>query len=426
MADLDPSTAHYLAEHGIEKLFEALSESLILEKPNDPKGHIISLLSQNQILTCQDLSNILDSFKQVSNTHSPYSASQKIIDSVCALVHCERASIFLHDPFHNTLKMVVGKSAKGLVIAAGSGFTWSVFTDSKTKLIQDAYSSSDFDASIDLATGFKTKNMLGSPIKDLEGNTIGVVLALNKTSGHFLPKDEKIIEQLAHLAGILIKNSIVYTKSTKNEQKVRALLKFLRQILKDKPGQSLALELVGKAKDLLRTENCSIFMVDNINDVLIPIASNSLINHTFSSHTVIWRDFVRNGEVINTDNQDPRFESDFNQVFDESIETVLVVPILSEGKVIGIVVAVNKFSDSMFGDLKMYARFDEDDCELLMTFGEILSKKLEKLFLNCVKGEKVDQDTVGFTGGFGHAKGKAKELPEGAIREINEEEEGNS
>jgi len=81
----------------------------------------------------------------------------------------------------------------------------------------------------------------------------------------------------------------------------------------------------------------------------------------------------------------------------------------------------------MFGDLKIYSRFDEEDSELLQTFSEILSKKLEKLFLTCVRGEKVDQETVvGFQSGFGMGKGKGKELPEGAIKESNEEEEGNS
>lgn len=426
MADLDSTSMQYLVDHEIEKLFEALTESLILEKPSDPKAYLSSVLSHQSTLNYQDLCHILECFKQVSTLSSPYAASLKTIDSVCSLLHCERASIFLHDRFHNTLKMVVGKSAKGLVLSSTTGFTWSVFLDSKTKLMQDAYSDPDFDASIDLATGFKTRNMLGSPIKDFEGNTIGVVLALNKLTGNFLHKDERIIEQLAHLAGIFIKNSINHTKSSKNDKKVRALLKFLKQVLRDKPGQSLAIELVDKAKDLLQAETCSIFMVDHINDSLIPIASDSLTNYSFNTHTKIWKDFVKNGEIISTDNKDPRFESDFNEYLLGGTETVLVVPILNEKRVIGFVVVTNKFSDSMFGDLKMYARFDEDDSELLQTFGEILSKKLEKLFLSCVKGEKVDQETVGFKSGFGLGKGKDKELPEGAIKESNEEEEGNS
>jgi GAF domain-containing protein len=422
----DPRAAEYLVQKDVEKLFETMMESLVLDQPSDPRAYLANLLAHRTVLNFDDLSHILEAFKLVSAAQSPYEASLRTIDSVCSLLHCERASLFLYNPFHNNLQMVVGKAAKGLVLPAGSGFTWKVFLSCRTSLIQDAYSDSEFDASIDLTTGFKTKNMLGTPIKDLKGNTIGVLLALNKQTGNFSMKDEKISEQLAQLSGILIQNSIFYSKSLNNEKKVKAMLMFLRQILRDKPGQSLAVELVDKAKDLLQAETCHIFMSDYQHEALIPIASDSTLKFSLSLNSGPWAESVKTGQLINLDNNDPRFSAEFDEKFRIKTETMLIVPIKVNTKVIGIILVTNKLSDSMFGDLRIYSKFELDDSELLSTFAEILAKRLEKLFNSCVGGENVKNETVvNFSSGFGRIRNKSREdLPEGAIRESVEEEEG--
>ena len=422
----EQSSSDYLVEKEIEKLFESMMESLVLERPSNPRAYLFNLLSHRSLLNFDDLCNLLEAFKQVSGSLSPYSASLKTIDRVCSLLHCERASIFLHNPFHNNLQMVVGKSAKGLVLPANSGFTWKVFTSCKTNLIQDAYSDGEFDASIDLTTGFKTRNMLGTPINDQTGAAIGVLLALNKVSGNFSLKDEKIIEQLAKLSGILIKNSIFHSKSVMNEKKVKAMLKFLRQIIRDKPGQSLAIDLVDKAKDLLQAETCNIFMADYTHDVLLPIASDSTLKFSLSMSSGVWSAPLKSGDVLCTDSTDPNFSTEFDEKFSTRTETLLVVPIKSASRVIGIILVTNKLSDSMFGEIPLHSRFEEDDCELLQTFAEILSKKLEKLFISCFGSEIVkNEPAVCFSSSFGKIKNKnLEDLPEGAIRESNEEEEG--
>jgi GAF domain-containing protein len=266
--------------------------------------------------------------------------------------------------------------------------------------------------------------MLGVPINDSQGNVIGVLLALNKHSGNFSKKDEAVLMQLSNQAGVIIKNAIYYQKAINNELKSKALLKFVRQINKDAPGQSLAVELVTKAKDLLQAETCNIFMVDYAGDILVPIATDSPFDYRLPLSSGVLGQCVKNAEIINIDHNDSRFSREFDEKFGYITETLLIVPIKIESRVVGLVQITNKHSDSMFGDVKIYSKFDDDDAELLITFNEILGKKLEKLFDSLGrKTNKGDDPAVKFQGSFGKNKYKTQELPEGAIKESEEEDD---
>ncbi|OMJ89882.1 hypothetical protein SteCoe_7869 [Stentor coeruleus] len=424
MEKLSSSEQEYLMTHEIDKLFESMMESLVLEKPNDPRAFLAQHLTKQSLLSFQDICHLLEAFKQVSAATSPLSASIKIIDLVCSMLHCDRASLFLHDALHNLLRMVVGKEARGIVLAENSGFTWKVFKTRQIVNIQDAYSNPNFDASVDITTGYKTENMLGVPINDSQGNVIGVLLALNKHSGNFSKKDEAVLMQLSNQAGVIIKNAIYYQKAINNELKSKALLKFVRQINKDAPGQSLAFELVTKAKDLLQAETCNIFMVDYAGDMLVPIATDSPYDYRLPLSSGILGQCVKNAEIINIDHDDSRFSREFDEKFGYITETLLIVPIKIESRVVGLVQITNKQSDAMFGDVKIYSKFDDDDAELLITFNEILGKKLEKLFDSLgKKTNERDDPAVKFQSSFGKNKYKTQELPEGAIKESEEEDD---
>ena len=320
--------------------------------------------------------------------------------------------------------MVVGKDAQGIVLPPNPGCTWKVYSSSSTHNVRDAYSDPDFDASVDISTGYKTQSMLGAPIRNVSGETIGVLLALNKHNSSFSSKDEAIIMHLASQAGIAIQNSLVYQQAANNELKSRALLQFVRQISKDTPGQSLAVELVAKAKDLLGADSCNIFMIDSSRELLMPIASDSSHDFRLPLNTGILGLAANSAKVVNIHSRDARFSREFDELFGYTTETLLVVPIKAEERAVGLIQVTNKHSDAMFGDLSVYSMFDDDDVELLTTLSEILAKKLGKLISSLSAGiEGSDLHAVKFSGGFGKTRSKSRELPEGAIKETDEEEE---
>jgi hypothetical protein len=82
-------------------------------------------------------------------------------------------------------------------------------------MIQDAYADPRFSKLADEASGYRTTNILATAVKDFEGNTIGVLQAINKPS-EFDTKDSQIISQLAAQAGVTLRNSALHVKAVRN------------------------------------------------------------------------------------------------------------------------------------------------------------------------------------------------------------------
>ena len=53
-----------------------------------------------------------------------------------------------------------------------------------------------FFQEIDRLTGYKTRSVLASPLRDREGTIIGVVQVLNAARGHFTAADEEYLKRL--------------------------------------------------------------------------------------------------------------------------------------------------------------------------------------------------------------------------------------
>lgn len=67
------------------------------------------------------------------------------------------------------MEIPLGKGIAGYVAKMG------VLTN-----VEDAYTDSRFEREVDLKTGYRTKSVLCCPVKDHDGQVIGVIQALNK------------------------------------------------------------------------------------------------------------------------------------------------------------------------------------------------------------------------------------------------------
>ena len=296
-----------------------------------------------------------------------------------------------------------------------------MFRSSQVCNLKDAYSSPSFDACVDIHTGYKTKNLLGAPVKNTKG-TFGVLLALNKNNGNFSVKDEKILEYLATQAGVIMNNLVFYEKAMNNEKKAKALMTFVKEICTDLPGQSLALEFVRKAKDLLLADTCNIFLADYSSEFLIPIASDFNFDFKLPLYVGLLGEAIKTGKTINTNNEDLRFSLEFDEKFEYKTKTLLIVPILGENRPVGLIQLTNKRCGSLFGE--SYSKFDEDDIEILVSFSWILGKKLKKLVKSLSKDEDdTSEHAVYFKSSFGKEKIKPKPLMKKGIQELTDEED---
>ncbi|CAG9317309.1 unnamed protein product [Blepharisma stoltei] len=414
----------YFVEKNIEQLFETLMEAVVTAKPENPRQFLAAQLQDDRSISFQDFLALFNAVSKISAETNPRLAFNRIIEETCKLLHCERASLFIHDPGQKCLKLVVGKGAKGLVLYENSGFTWTVFNTKQCVNIPDVYSDQRFDCSVDLNTGFVSKSMLGVPILNQERHPIGVLLALNKSTGAFSEKDEEIIQILASQAGISIRNAYYYQEAIYNENKTKILLNFIKNLSKDQPGLPLALELAKRAGELINADRCHIFLVDKSSEKLLLIAADSEVDFKLPLNSGLVSYAATTGETVNVLNayEDPRNIPDFDQIFSYHTQSLMAVPIKRNEQVIGVIQVTNKRYHNVFGDIEIYDSFTKEDEKLLLVFGEVIAKKLKNSFRLLLDVTPVTEDVSKFESSFGKRKSEPEE-DSPAMQVIKEEKE---
>ncbi|CAG9319765.1 unnamed protein product [Blepharisma stoltei] len=418
----DPSS--YFIEKNIEQLFETLMEAVVTAQPENPRQFLAAHLQDNRSISFHDFLSLFNSISKISAETNPRNAFDSIINETCKLLHCERASLFIHDPTQKCLKLIVGKGAKGLVLYENSGFTWTVFNTKQCVNIADVYSDPRFDCSVDLTTGFVSKSMLGVPILNQDREPIGVLLALNKKTGAFPEKDEEIITKLAHQAGISIRNAYYYQQAIYNENKTKVLLGFIKNLSKDKPGQILALDLAKHAGDLINADRCQIFLIDRSAEKLILIAADSGLDFKLPLNSGLVSYAATTGETVNVSNayEDPRNITDFDEIFNYKTQSLMAVPIKCDDEIIGAIQVTNKHYHNVFGDIEIYDTFTKEDEKLLQVFSEVMGRKLKHSFRLLLDLTPVTEDVSKFESSFGKKKNSFSE-DSSAMQVIKEEKE---
>ena len=105
-----------------------------------------------------------------------------IIDFVTENVGGDRGSLFLNDSETNELysRVAQGELTREIRILNTVGIAGAIFTSQKGEIIHDVYSDKRFNKEVDQETGYKTRNMICSPVKTVRGQIIGVIQVLNK------------------------------------------------------------------------------------------------------------------------------------------------------------------------------------------------------------------------------------------------------
>lgn len=136
-----------------------------------------------------------------------------ILDRVTELVEADRATLYLLDEAKNELvsRFVVGQNVRSIRLKVGHGIAGTVAQTGKPFRISDAYADDRFERQWDQLTGYRTRNMLATPLKNHLGRTIGVIQVLNKKRGdEFTAEDEALLNALSTQAAVAIDNSRLF------------------------------------------------------------------------------------------------------------------------------------------------------------------------------------------------------------------------
>ena len=95
---------------------------------------------------------------------------------------CDRGTLFLNDPTTGELysRVAQGDLTREIRILNTSGIAGYVFQNGEPIHVEDPYSDPRFNSSIDERTGYKTRNIICVPVRNMADEIIGVMQSLNK------------------------------------------------------------------------------------------------------------------------------------------------------------------------------------------------------------------------------------------------------
>ena len=138
-----------------------------------------------------------------------------IMDEVKNVLNCDRCTVFVLDSDRNELWSRVAHGEKEIRFPSHLGVAGHVLMTGEVLNIPDAYADSRFNPNIDKKTGYRTRNILTTPMRNKLGETIGVFQALNKFGGPFTREDEELLDTISVIAATQIENAQLYEEQKK-------------------------------------------------------------------------------------------------------------------------------------------------------------------------------------------------------------------
>jgi len=191
-----------------------------------------------------------------------------IIERVCAIVQCERASLFVVDDDGGLTSLVLVGDAPPIHLAPGEGVAGAVARTGLAQRVNDPRADPRFHSGVDDQTGFRTRALLAVPLVD-DGVVKGVVEALNKHDGSFDEDDEALLLAVSGELALALHRARVFEDQQRQkallDRRVRELdlLVELDRLVAVAPSLQAVLEaVVARVRALVTSDGASIALVD--------------------------------------------------------------------------------------------------------------------------------------------------------------------
>lgn len=149
-----------------------------------------------------------------------------IMSKVTQLMEADRSTLYLLSDDGATLwsKVLQGDEFSEIRLAVGEGIAGWVAASGEVVNIPDAYSDQRFQPAVDVKSGYRTRSILCTPMRNSKGEIVGVLQVLNKKDGGpFTGDDAEVLAALATQAAMSIENSKLYhSVLAKNAELLRA------------------------------------------------------------------------------------------------------------------------------------------------------------------------------------------------------------
>jgi len=299
---------------------------------------------------------------------------QRVVFMASKVMNADRASLFLVDATAGELwsKVAQGEEIREIRFPIGNGIAGWVAQHDQLVNIEDAYADSRFNLEVDRHTGYQTKSILCGPVKNFQGENIGVIQVINKKSGSFNQGDEVLFRAFSYQTAIAVENFHLYQKILTNHGKTAILLDVANSLTQTLDLESLISKIITKVSEILNAERSTLFLLDReTNELCSKVAQGAEVSEIRLPYSAGLAGYVAStGQLLNIKNayEDERFVLTIDQETGYKTKSVLCVPVFNrEGEIIGVTQAINK-KDGVF---------EKEDEELIRALSSQIAVALE-------------------------------------------------
>eukprot|EP00949_MAST-11_sp_MAST-11-sp1_P003229 g3229.t1 len=354
------------------------------------------------------------------------------------LLGADRATLFLVDKKADELYSRVAEGADEIRIPMDKGIVGEAATSQSIVNIPDAYESKLFNRSVDVATGYTTKEVLCFPIlEDGGGETLGVLQVINRVSGGaFDDEDERLGEELArHIATAVIgvhrdavssrklhdleKRLNVATKTAQqNAQEAEAallttksksnlLMNITRDLASSAAFDDIFHNVMTQTSALMDCDRATLFLIDESKRELWSKVATGAAPIRIPLTAGIVGAAVAGNCAINVPDayKDSRFHTDVDRRTGYRTRTILCMPVrnVESGKMVGVMQVINKNGEGG-------AIFSADDEKLLEAFCSHIAVAVEQC-------QRKDADRTSIQESMNGLRSLQRQLEEAQMRE---------
>ena len=315
-----------------------------------------------------------------------------IVGKITELMEADRSTLYVMDESRTELwtKVLQADEIREIRLKLGEGVAGWVARTGETVKIPDAYQDKRFQREVDQRSGYRTRSILCTPMKDNLGQIIGVVQVLNKKSGEsFTDEDRELLEALVSQASIAIENSQLYLSMVhknaqlletqeKLERRMRELdllLEVERQTSAASDLDSLLDGVLTSTTELIGAEAASILLQDVHSEKLYFSSALGEKREQVKQISVAMGEGIsgwvaQHGQalLINDPTGDPRHNRALAERIGLHPRNILCVPLIGNESPIGAIELLNKVGRD---------EFDQGDLRLLTLGSGRLAKAIE-------------------------------------------------
>ncbi|MDH5515848.1 MAG: GAF domain-containing protein [Gammaproteobacteria bacterium] len=322
---------------------------------------------------------LVETNKHLAAMESLDEALEALMNIISRETGADRATLFLNDAETGELysRIALGDIRREIRILNTTGIAGHVFTRVEGMLIHDAYSDERFNPEVDEKTGYRTSNVLCTPIRTVTGEVIGVAQALNKKHGEFTAENLEVLQALTLQASITLHSAQFAERMHKSHKQELEFLDIVSDVTSEIDLGVVLHKVMNEAARMLNAERSTLFINDEKNSELwsqtgvgLDATQIRLPNDQGIAGTVF-----TSGQSVNIPYAyaDLRFNPEFDRKTGFFTRSILCVPVVNKyGKTIGVTQVLNKRGGA----------FSEEDESRLRAFTAQVSIGLEnaKLF----------------------------------------------